>query len=55
MADLIQSQGGTTIASLVRYQYKVSNLGRRNSSPLGAQRCSNLVRAHVLLQRISTW
>ena len=37
------SQGGTTIANLVRYQKLVRNLGRRYSSPLGAQRCSNLV------------
>ena len=48
MADLVLSQGGTTIANLVRYQYQVGNLGRRYSSPLGAQRCSNLVRARVL-------
>ena len=48
MADLVLSQGGTTIANLLRYQNKVGNLGRRYSSPLGAQRCSNLVRAHVL-------
>ena len=33
----------------MRYQYKVGNLGRRYSSPLGAQRCSSLVRARVLL------
>ena len=38
----------TTIANLVRYQYKVGSLGRQYSSPLGAQRCSNLVRANVL-------
>ena len=38
MADLVLSQGGTTIASL----------GRRCSSPLVALRCSNLVRARVL-------
>ena len=48
MADLVLSQGGTTIANFVRCQYKVGNRGRRYSSPLGAQRCSNLVRAHVL-------
>ena len=48
MADLVLSQGGTTISNLVRYQYKVGNLRRRYSSPLGVQRCSNLVRAHVL-------
>ena len=36
------------MANLERYQYKVGNLGRRYSSPLVAQRCSNLVRAHVL-------
>ena len=48
MADFVLSQGGTTIANLVRYQQEVGNLGRRYSSPLGAQRCSNLVRAHVL-------
>ena len=48
MADLVLSQGGTTIANLVRYQCKVGNLGRRSLSPLGAQRCGNLVRAHVL-------
>ena len=30
------------------YQYMIGNLGRWYSSPLGAQRCSNLVRAHVL-------
>ena len=47
MADLVL-QGGTTITNLVRYQYKVGNNGRWYSSPLGAQRCSNLVRAHVL-------
>ena len=44
MADLVLSQGGTTIANLVRYQNMVGNLGRRYSSPLVAQRCSNLVR-----------
>ena len=48
MVDLVLSQGGTTIANLVRYQNKVGNLGRRYSSPLAAQRCSNLVRAGVL-------
>ena len=48
MADLVLSQGGTTIANLVRHQNKVGNLGRRYSSPLAAERCSNLVRAHVL-------
>ena len=48
MADVVLSQGGTTIANLVRYQYKVGKVGRRYSSPLGAQRCSNLVRGHVL-------
>ena len=48
VADLVLSQGGTTIANLVRYQFNVGNLGRRYLSPLGAQRCSNLVRAHVL-------
>ena len=48
MADLVLSQGGCTIANFVRYQYKVGNLGRRCSSPLAAQRCSNLVRGHVL-------
>ena len=48
MADLVLSQGGTTIANLVRY-----HLGCRYSSPLVAQRCSNLVRVHEL--RISTW
>ena len=47
VAHLVLSQGGTTIANLVRYQHKVGNLGRHYSSPLGAQRCSNLVRAHV--------
>ena len=47
-ADLVLSQGGTTIANLVRYQKKVGDLGRRCSSPLGAQRCSNLVSARVL-------
>ena len=36
------------MADLVRYQYLVGKLGRGYSSPLGAQRCSNLVRAHVL-------
>ena len=51
MADLVLSQGGTTIANLVRYQHKVGNLGRHYSSPLGAQRSSNLVRAHVLRYR----
>ena len=44
--DLVLSQGGSTIANLVRC--KVGNLGRPFSSPLGAQRCGNLVRAHVL-------
>ena len=48
MADLVLPQAGTTIANLVRYQYKVGNFGRRYSSPPGAQRCSNLVRARVL-------
>ena len=43
MADVVPSQGGTPIAYLVRYQYEVGNLGRRYSSPLGVQRCSNLV------------
>ena len=47
MDDLVLSQGGTTIANLVRYQHKVGNLGRQYSSPLGAQRCSNLVWAYV--------
>ena len=48
MADLVLSQGGTTTANLVCCQHKVGNLGRGYSSPLGAQRCSNLVRAQVL-------
>ena len=48
MADLVLSQGGTTIANLVRYKNKVGNLGRRYSSPLAAQRCSKMVRARVL-------
>ena len=48
MADLVLSQGGTTIANLVRYPCKVGSLGRRYSSLLGAQRCSNLARAQVL-------
>ena len=48
MADFVLSQGGTTIANLARYQYKVSNLGLRYSSPLAAQRCSNVFRAHAL-------
>ena len=39
VVDLVLSQGGTTIANLVRHQKKVGNLGRRYSSPLGAQRC----------------
>ena len=37
------------MAKLVRYQFLVGNHGHRYSSPLGAQRCSNLVRAHVPL------
>ena len=48
MADLVVSQGWTTVANLVRFQHKVGFLGRRYSSPLGVQRCSNLVRAQVL-------
>ena len=48
MATLVVSLGGTTLANLVRYQYKVGKVGRRYSSPLGAQRCSNRVRAHML-------
>ena len=46
MADVVLSQGGTTIANLVQFQ--VGNLGRRYSSPLGVQHWSNLVRAQVL-------
>ena len=47
--NLVLSQGGTTIANLARYQCEVGeNLGRQYSSPLGAKRCSNLVRAHEL-------
>ena len=48
MADLVLSQGGTTIANLKRCQHEVGSLGRRYSPLLGALRCSNLVRAHVL-------
>ena len=48
MADLVLSQGGTTIANLVRYQCKVGNDAHRCLSPLRAQRCSNLVPAYVL-------
>ena len=47
VADLVLSQGGMTIANLVRYQFQVGNLSRRYSSPLKAERCSNLV-PHVL-------
>ena len=53
MADLALSQGGTTIANLVRHQFHFGNLGRRHSSPLGVQRCSNLVRARALPPAIS--
>ena len=47
-ADLVVSQGGTSIANLVRYQCKIGNLGRWCSSLLVAEHCSNLVRARVL-------
>ena len=46
VADLVLSQGGTTIANLVRHQCNVRSV--TSVAPLGAQRCSNLVRAHVL-------
>ena len=48
MADLVLSQGRTTTAKLVRYQCEVGNHGHRHPPPLGAQRCSNVVRDHAL-------
>ena len=48
MADMVLSQGGTSITSVVRYQYKLPGYGRRYSSLLSVQRCSNLIRAHAL-------
>ena len=48
MADLVLSQGGTSITSVVRYQYKTQRYGRRYSSLMEVQRCSNLIQVHVL-------
>ena len=49
MADLVLSQGGTTVENLVRYQYKVGNFGRRYSSR-GAGRAQD---GHPLLATVT--
>ena len=38
-ADMVLSQGGTSITSVVRYQHKSHDYGRRYSSAIGVQRC----------------
>ena len=48
MADMVFSPGGTSISSQVQYDYKTHNYGRRYSSAIGVQRCSNLIRSIVL-------
>ena len=42
MADVVLSQGGTSITSVVRYQYKTPGYGRRYSSPLVVQAMQKL-------------
>ena len=48
MADTVLSQGGTSVSSQVRYEYKSHDYGRRYSTAIGVQRCSNLMRANML-------
>ena len=48
MADMVLSQGGTSISSQMQYDCKTHNYGRRYSSAIGVQRCSNLIRSVVL-------
>ena len=48
MADMVLSQGGTSVSSRVQCEYKTRDHGRRYASAIAVQRCSNLVRANVL-------
>ena len=48
LADMVLSQGGPSISSQVQYDFKTHNYGRRYSSAIGVQRCSNLIRSIVL-------
>ena len=48
MADTVLSQGGTSVSSQVQYEYKSHDYGRRHSTAIGVQRCSNLMRATIL-------
>ena len=48
MADMVLSHGGTSISSQMQDDYKTHNYGRRYSSAIGVQRCSNLIRSMVL-------
>ena len=48
MADMVLSHRGTSVSNQVQYEYKTHDHGRRFSSAIGVQRCSNLVRANVL-------
>ena len=51
MADMVLSQGGTSVSSHVQYDSKTHDYGQRCASATGVQRCSNLVRANVLPAR----
>ena len=44
MADTVLSQ----VSSQVQYEYKSHDYGRRYSTAIGVQRCSNLMRANIL-------
>ena len=48
MADTVLSHGGTSVSSQVQYEYKSHDYGRRYSTAIGVQRCSNLMRANIL-------
>ena len=48
VADMVPSQGGTSVSSHVQYEYKTHGYGQRYVSAIVVQRCSNLVRANVL-------